>query len=67
MLIGPMQPADNAGGGGGAAGNRTRVQSAYYVRVYLHSRLPDPPNIGPNGCGKKHSSCELHGDACFLA
>jgi hypothetical protein len=37
MLIGPMQPADNAGRCGGAAGNRTRVQSAYYVRVYLHS------------------------------
>ena len=48
MLIGPMQPADNAGGVGGAAGNRTRVQSAYYVRVYLHSQgKPWPPQYGP--------------------
>jgi hypothetical protein len=37
MLIGPMQSRDNSGEIGGAAGNRTRVQSAYYVRVYPHS------------------------------
>lgn len=37
MLIGPMQSHDNLGKIGGAAGNRTRVQSAYYVRVYPHS------------------------------
>jgi hypothetical protein len=37
MLIGPMQSHDNLGEIGGAAGNRTRVQSAYYVRVYPHS------------------------------
>ena len=37
MLIGPMLPLDNFGSIGGAAGNRTRVQSAYSVRVYLHS------------------------------
>ena len=38
MLIGPSLPGDNPGKIGGAAGNRTRVQSAYYVRVYLHSQ-----------------------------
>ena len=39
MLIGPMLSGDNDRGRiGGAAGNRTRVQSAYFVRVYLHSR-----------------------------
>ena len=40
MLIGPAgRLADNARrkGIGGAAGNRTRVQSGYYARVYLHS------------------------------
>ena len=47
MLIGPLLPpermgcpGDTRGKIGGAAGNRTRVQSAYYARVYLHSRLP---------------------------
>lgn len=38
MLIGPVLTGDDPGRIGGAAGNRTRVQSAYYVRVYLHSR-----------------------------
>jgi hypothetical protein len=38
MLIGPALPSDSLGKIGGAAGNRTRVQSAYYVRVYLHSQ-----------------------------
>lgn len=42
MLIGPMQSHDNLGEIGGAAGNRTRVQSAYYVRVYSHS----PTEVG---------------------
>ena len=37
MLIGPALSRDNSGGFGGAAGNRTRVQSAYFARVYLHS------------------------------
>ena len=37
MLIGPIRSHDNLGEIGGAAGNRTRVQSAYYVRVYPHS------------------------------
>jgi hypothetical protein len=54
MLIGPMLPkselvlpAITRGKIGGAAGNRTRVQSAYFVRVYLHSRAnPTPINIG---------------------
>ena len=42
MLIGPVN--------GGAAGNRTRVQSAYFARVYLHSRAsPTPWNIGAKG------------------
>ena len=54
MLIGPMLPADNARGIGGAAGNRTRVQSAYYTRVYLHSPSPDGSNIGPIPCQKKN-------------
>jgi len=36
MLIGPLLSGDNPGKIGGAAGNRTRVQSAYCVRVYLH-------------------------------
>ena len=36
MLIGPKLTGDTREGFGGAAGNRTRVQSAYYVRVYLH-------------------------------
>jgi hypothetical protein len=44
MLIGPMPSRDNAGKGiGGAAGNRTRVQSAYYERVYLHSSAEAGP------------------------
>ena len=35
---------------GGAAGNRTRVQSAYFARVYLHSRVaPTGWNIGAPG------------------
>ena len=38
MLIGPSLPSDTWVKIGGAAGNRTRVQSAYYVRVYLHSQ-----------------------------
>ena len=38
MLIGPALPGDTRVKIGGAAGNRTRVQSAYYVRVYLHSQ-----------------------------
>ena len=38
MLIGPILSGDTRGKNGGAAGNRTRVQSAYYVRVYLHSQ-----------------------------
>ena len=47
MLIGPMLPRDTGREIGGAAGNRTRVQSAYYARVYLHSPVePDPSNIG---------------------
>lgn len=37
MLIGPMQSQITWERFGGAAGNRTRVQSAYYVRVYPHS------------------------------
>ena len=36
MLIGPIGPVETEGNGG-AAGNRTRVQSAYYVGVYPHS------------------------------
>ena len=50
MLIGPMLPRDTGREIGGAAGNRTRVQSAYYTRVYLHSpgRSPNPFNIGGN-------------------
>jgi hypothetical protein len=35
MLIGPIKP--NSRADGGAAGNRTRVQFAYYVGVYPHS------------------------------
>jgi len=39
MLIGPMLAVDNPEKViGGAAGNRTRVQSAYCTRVYLHSQ-----------------------------
>ncbi len=34
MLIGPIPYKP---GNGGAAGNRTRVQFAYYVGVYPHS------------------------------
>lgn len=39
MLIGPMNFHHSYGGkeDGGAAGNRTRVQFAYYVGVYPHS------------------------------
>ena len=37
MLIGPIGFALAGEGNGGAAGNRTRVRSAYYERVYLHS------------------------------
>ena len=37
MLIGPVLVPDNGRRVGGAAGNRTRVQSAYYARVYPHS------------------------------
>jgi hypothetical protein len=43
MLIGPALSGDNPGKIGGAAGNRTRVQSAYYSRVYVHSPgKPEP-------------------------
>jgi len=50
MLIGPMLSGDNPGKIGGAAGNRTRVQSAYFARVYLHSRAnPTLSNIGAKG------------------
>ena len=45
MLIGPILPGDNPEGDGGAAGNRTRVQSAYYARVYLHSRANPTDHI----------------------
>src|SRR5579862_2067530 len=38
-----MLAGDNPGRSGGAAGNRTRVQIAYYARVYLHS----PAETGP--------------------
>lgn len=38
MLVGPMlAPPITRGRNGGAAGNRTRVRSAYYKRVYRHS------------------------------
>lgn len=45
MLIGPMGSPKRETDGG-AAGNRTRVQFAYYVGVYPHSRLPGTSNIG---------------------
>ena len=45
MLIGPMLARDNRGKIGGAAGNRTRVQSAYDVRVYPHSSASRTPYI----------------------
>ena len=45
MLIGPMLARDNRGKIGGAAGNRTRVQSAYDVRVYPHSPANRTPYI----------------------
>jgi len=38
MLIGPITVPRNREKNGGAAGNRTRVQFAYYVGVYPHSR-----------------------------
>ncbi len=44
MLIGPVLLRDNLGRIGGAAGNRTRVQSAYSVRVYLHSSAEAGPH-----------------------
>ncbi len=34
----PHDARRNTGGNGGAAGNRTRVRSAYYKRVYRHIR-----------------------------
>ena len=37
MLIGPIKILEYQGNGG-AAGNRTRVQFAYYVGVYPHSQ-----------------------------
>ena len=43
MLVGPIPSADNAGENGGAAGNRTRVRSAYYKRLYRHS--PGEPGL----------------------
>ena len=69
MLIGPaMSPPITRGGGvGGAAGNRTRVQSAYYVRVYLHiPEKPDKKNIGAITRQEKVQSsisgpCDLQG------
>ena len=45
MLIGPSLSGDTRRKIGGAAGNRTRVQSAYYARVYLHSRANPTPYI----------------------
>ena len=45
MLIGPMLSGDTRGKNGGAAGNRTRVQSAYDVRVYPHSPANRTPYI----------------------
>lgn len=50
MLIGPSHPADNAEEIGGAAGNRTRVRSAYYRRVYRHSPgEPEPVQFRRQG------------------
>ena len=47
---------------GGAAGYRPRVQSAYYMRVYRHIRLPGRVDMGVTGefCkrfGLFHLSC----------
>ena len=54
MLIGPALSGDTRGKIGGAAGNRTRVQSAYYVRVYLHiPEKPDVFDIGRNSLQEK--------------
>ena len=68
MLIGPVPSRDTGRRFGGAAGNRTRVQSAYYTRVYLHSpcRSPDRINIGRNEGERKapEDACVLR-HACF--
>lgn len=61
MLIGPARPGDNPVKIGGAAGNRTRVQSAYFARVYLHSPgKPEPPQYRAEG-----ASGEGEGGYCY--
>ena len=76
MLIGPIHPGDNPVKIGGAAGNRTRVQSAYFARVYLHSpgkperfqyRDYCPAGEGEGGgSGLPMSTMPFHSPAAFL-
>ena len=60
MLVGPMLPPPiTRGEDGGAAGNRTRVRSAYYKRVYRHSPgEPGPLQYRRIGDGIQEARCE---------
>src|SRR6185437_3742751 len=54
---------------GGAAGNRTRVQSAYSARVYLHSpdESPNALDIGELGCRLKNRRAQRGAGAHCVA